>query len=399
MKKRVHVLLGLALAMLVVAASCGGQVPATPTQQPAKPATEATKPAAEATKPAAQATKPAEPAAKPTEPAAKPAAQPAKPDPAVESFYKGKTFTIVVGWKAGGGYDLYARTLSRHIGKYIPGNPTVIVQNMPGAGGLIAANHIYNVAPKDGTTIGLIPRGTPHTQLIGGQGAQYEAEKFNWLGSMNQETKVGVFRKDSPIQKFEDAFTKTVRVGGTGPGGDLDLWPSVLNGVMGTKFELITGFPGTSDVALAIDRGELQGAFYSWSSVKSTQSRWIQDKSMNFPIQIALSKHPELQDVPLVIEFAKDEKTKNLLEVILGQLSMGRPFAAPPGVPTERVDALRKAFWAAVNDPALKEEAEKAKQEITPVSGEEIQKLVERMMKTPKDQVELLAKYIGTESK
>jgi len=397
--RRVHILLSVILALALLSSACAGQPQATPTQQPTKPAAEATKPAVQATRPAEQATKPAQPSAKATEPAAKPAAEAAKSDAALESFYKGKTVTIIVGWEAGGGYDLYARTLSRHIGKYIPGKPTVIVQNMPGAGGLIAANHLYNVAPKDGTTIALIPRGTPHTQLIGQQGVEYQADKFNWLGSMNQETKVGAFRKDAPIQKFEDAFTTTVRVGGTGPGGDLDLWPTLLNGVMGTKFDLITGFPGTNDVGLAIDRGEVQGGFYSWTSVKTTQSRWIKDKSMNFLVQVALTKHPELQDVPLVIDFAKDDKTRNLLEVVLGQLTMGRPFAAPPGVPAERAEALRKAFWSAVNDPALLDEAEKAKQEITPTKGEDIQSLVERMMKTPKDQVDLLAKYIGTTSK
>lgn len=394
----VRILITLILVLLVPLAACAGQPAATPTQQPAKATAEASKPAAEATKPAPEATKPAATATKPAEPAAKPAA--AKPDPSVEAFYKGKTVTIIAAGSAGGGQDTYARLLARQLGKHIPGNPTVIVQNMPGAGGMIAMNHLYNAAAKDGTVIGIVTRGAPQDQLIQTPGVQYDAAKFNWIGNMNEEVAVCVARSDSGVAKYEDLLTKTLRVGGTAPTQDSDMFPAFFNAVLGTKLDLISGYPGSSEIALAVDQGELQGMCgFQWSSMKKLRSNWFKEGFAKILFQIAPKKHKELPDVPLLTDFVKDEKARGLLNAVLARQLMGRPFVAPPGVPAERVQALRKAFMDTVNDPQLLEEAEKTKTEVIPMDGEELQKIVEDIMKTPKDQVDLLAKYLKVEAK
>lgn len=395
MKKRI--LISLVLVLAVVLSACAAQPTATPTQQPTKPAAEPTKPAAAPTKPAAEATVPAAAAPKPTEPA-KPAA--AKPDPAVEAFYKGKTVTIIAAGSAGGGQDTYARLLARHLGKYIPGNPTVIVQNMPEAGGMVAMNHLYNAAAKDGTVIGIVTRGAPQDQLIQTEGVQYDSAKFNWIGNMNEEVAVCVARSDSGVTKFDDLLAKPLRVGGTAPTQDSDMFPAFFNAVLGTKLDLITGYPGSAEIALAVDRGELQGMCgFQWSSMKKLRPSWFKEGFAKILFQIAPKKHQELQDVPLLTDFVKDEKTKSLLNTLLARQIMGRPFVAPPGVPAERVQALRKAFMDTVKDPQLLQEAEKTQTEVIPTDGEELQKIVENVMKTPKDQVDLLAKYLKTESK
>jgi len=401
---KLRILITATLVLVLVLTACAGQPQATPTQQPTKPAAEATKPApaptapaAQATKPSAQATKPAEPAAKATEPA-KPASQPAAANAAVEAFYKGKTITVIVGNSAGGGYDLYTRLLARHMGKHIPGNPTLIVQNMPGAGSLVATNHLYNAAAKDGTVFGSVDRGIPGEQLIGTEGVQYDANKFNWIGSMNEEVSVCVARADSPVKTFDEMFSKPLKIGGTGPGADTDMFPNFLNAVLGTKFDLVSGYPGGNDINLAMERNEVQGRCgWSWSSVKSTRPDWVKNGFINILVQMALHKHPDLPNVPLIMDYAKDEKTKNMMEVVFARQTMGRPLVAPPGVPPERIEALRKAFVDTMNDPDLKAEAEKSQQELSVISGDDIQKLVARILQTPKDQVDILAKYMAAE--
>lgn len=307
------------------------------------------------------------------------------PAAALAEFYRGKTVTVIVGYDPGGGYDTYARTLAAHIGKHIPGSPTVIVENMPGAGSIKATNHLFTAAPKDGTVFGTFGRGLPASELLGETAVQFKSTQFNWIGSMNDEVSICIVRSDSKTKTFQDTFTNTVRIGATGPDDDTGFFPRFLNGLLGTKFNLITGYKGGNDVNLAIERGEVEGRCgFSWSSLVSTREQWLKDKFITILVQMSLNKHPDIpKDVPLIMEFMKDADQKQLAEVVFSRQTMGRPFAAPPGVPAERVKALRDAFDKTMKDPEFLAAANKAKQELNPKGGEEIQKIVEKIFQTP----------------
>ena len=299
-------------------------------------------------------------------------------------FYKGKNVDVYIGYSVGGGYDVYARILSRFMGKHIPGNPTVVPKNMEGAGSLRLANWLYNVAPKDGSAFGIIGRGTGFDPLLGKKGAQFEATKFNWIGSANNEVSVCVAWHTTGITKIEQLYGKELTVGGTGASADTDQFPRVTNGVLGTRFKVITGYPGGNDIGLAMERGEVMGRCgWSFSSVKSTHMNWLNEKKINLLVQLALEKHPELPDIPLIVDLAKNDEQKQILKIIFARQVMGRPFLAPPNVPPDRVAALRKAFMDTMKDKEFIAEAEKAQLEITPVAGEEIQKLVQDLYATP----------------
>ncbi len=309
---------------------------------------------------------------------------PARAD-AVSDFYKDKKLNLYVGYSAGGGYDVYARLLSRHMGRHMPGNPTMVVPNMPGAGSLRLANWLYGVAPKDGTAFGTVARGVAFDTLLGLPGAQFDAVKFNWIGSMNDEVSVCVAWHSSGFNKFEDAYNKELIVGGTGGSADTDQFPKVLNGVLGTKMKVVVGYPGGNDINLAMERGEVMARCgWSWSSVISTQPQWLKEKKISVLLQLSLSKHEDLPDVPLVMDLAKTDEEKAILKLVFARQVMGRPFMAPPDVPAGRVAALRKAFLDTQKDPQFLEEANKALLEITPVSGEKIQELVKEAYETPK---------------
>src|SRR5919109_8059 len=283
-------------------------------------------------------------------------------------FYKGKNVDLYIGYSVGGGYDVYARLLARHMGKHIPGNPTVVPKNMEGAGSLRLANWLYNVAPKDGTAFGIIGRGTGFDPLLGKKGAQFDASKFNWIGSANNEVSVCVAWHTTGIKKIEELYGKELTVGGTGASADTDQFPRVTNGVLGTKFRVITGYPGGNDIGLAMERGEVNGRCgWSWSSVKSTHPQWVEQKKINILVQLALAKHPDLPDVPLIVDLAKNDEQKQVLRIIFARQVMGRPFLAPPNVPQDRVAALRTAFMETMKDKDFLAEAEKAQLEITPV--------------------------------
>jgi tripartite-type tricarboxylate transporter receptor subunit TctC len=300
-----------------------------------------------------------------------------------EEFFKGKTVEMVIGYTPGGGYDVYGRLVARFIGKHIPGNPSVVPKNSPGAGSLIAANWLYSVAPKDGTALATVARGAAFDPLLGNTAAKFDGNKFNWIGSANDEVSVCVSWKTSGITKFEDLYTKELLVGGTGPSADTDQFPKVMNAVLGTKLKLIPGYPGGNEVNLAMERGEVTGrCAWSWSSVIATRANWYKDKTIHVLIQLSLAKHPDLPDVPLITDLAKNEEQKQIFELVFARQTMGRPFMAPPGVPNDRVAALRTAFMATMKDPEFLAEAQRGKLEITPVSGEELQKIVERVYKT-----------------
>jgi tripartite-type tricarboxylate transporter receptor subunit TctC len=301
-------------------------------------------------------------------------------------FYKGRNIEMYIGYSVGGAYDLYARVISRHLGKQIPGSPTFVPKNMEGAGSLRLANWLYRVAPKDGTAIGTIGRGIAFDPLLIGKGDQFDATKFNWLGSANNEVSVCVAMQGSGITKFEDLYTKELTVGGTGTSADTDQFPRVLNNVLGTHFKIVAGYPGGNDVVLAMERGEVKGRCgWSWSSVKSTHKAWIEEKKMVVLAQLSLNKHPELPDVPLVMDLAKNDEQRAILKMIFARQVMGRPYLAPPDLPPDRVATLRKAFMDTMKDKDFLADAEKSQLEINPVSGEEVEKLVKEVYATPAD--------------
>jgi tripartite-type tricarboxylate transporter receptor subunit TctC len=295
-------------------------------------------------------------------------------------FYKGKNVEIQVNVSVGGGYDLYARMIARHLGRHIPGNPIIIVQNMPGGGGMRLANWLHSVAPKDGTVFGAIARATAFEPLLGNKGAQYDGREFNYIGSANDEVSVCVAWYTSGVKTFEDARKKELVVGSGGTADDTYQYPALLNNMFGAKFKMVSGYPGGNDINLAMERGETQGrCSIPWSTVKATRRFWIDEHKVSLLMQYSLSKHPDLPNVPLVMDLAQNDEQRNILKLIFGRQVMGRPFAAPPGVPKDRADALRKAFADTMVDPAFLAEAEKAKLEITPVAGETITNLVQEV--------------------
>ncbi|HEY4920052.1 MAG TPA: hypothetical protein VII40_08115 [Xanthobacteraceae bacterium] len=302
-------------------------------------------------------------------------------------FYKGRTVELYVGYSVGGAYDLYARTIARFLGRHIPGNPTVIVKNMEGGGSLRLANWLFRVAPKDGSVLATIGRGTGFDPILGQQGAQFDGTKFTWLGSANNETSVCVaWNATSGISKFEDLLTRQMTVGGTSMSADTDQFPKVIDGVFGAKMKIVSGYPGGNDVVLAMERGEIQGRCgWSWSSIMSTHKAWIDEKKITVLVQLALRKHPELPNVPLIMDLAKTDEQKQVLKLIFARQTMGRPYLAPPGIPADRAAALRKAFMDTMADKDFLVEAEKEKLEITPVDGADLQNLVAEVYATPAD--------------
>ena len=328
------------------------------------------------------------------------AAIPAIAQDATADFYKrNNTIRMVVGSEPGGGYDAYARLLARHLPKHIPGNPNILVQNMPGAGGIVAANWLYNVAPKDGTAMAQTQRLVPFQQIMGEDGPKFETAKFNWLGSLASEVTVCLsWKASTDIKTFDDLRKKELIVGGSGP-NDTETVPAILNNVLGAKFKLISGYPSSTAITLAMERGEVHAVCSSWSSLKTRNAHWFRgEPKVNFLVQASTQKHPELPNVPLALDFATNPEDKNLLEFNDARLAVGRPFMLPPGVPPERVKALRTAFNNMVKDKDFLADAEKEKRELDIVSGDEMQALFERLARTPKPLIERLAdstKYKG----
>lgn len=319
------------------------------------------------------------------------AATSAMADP-VEDFYTGKTMTVIVGADAGGGYDAQARLMARHLGRFIPGNPTVIVQNMPGAGSLLAANNLYNIAPKDGTFIGLMQRGVLSSKFTNPQGVRFDLTKFNWVGNLSAETAVVLCWASAPFQSIQDVMKQEMLVGGTGPTIDTETTPRLLNALIGTKFKVISGYPGTTDAVLAMERGEIQGmGDWSWSNVKTRRPDYLRDKKVRVLLQVAVSKLPDLPDVPLAMDFVTDEKDRKVMELFLAQKSAARPVVAPPGIPADRIAAIRSAFEKMIVDPAFLKDATSAKIELDPAPAAEIEKVI-KLFATTSDEIGLRLK-------
>jgi tripartite-type tricarboxylate transporter receptor subunit TctC len=295
----------------------------------------------------------------------------------VRDFYRGKSIELDINVSVGGGYDIYARMVARHLGKHIPGNPTILPKNMEGGGGMRLANWLYNVAPKDGTAIGALARATAFEPLLGNKSAQYDGTKFNYIGSANDEVSVCVAWHTSGVKTFEDAQQMQLVVGSAGVADDTYQYPALLNHMFGAKFKIIPGYPGGNEINLAMERGEVQGrCSIPWSTVKATRRSWIEENKVSLLMQYSLGKHADLPNVPLVMDLAKTDEQRAILKLIFGRQVMGRPFAAPPDVRKERVDALREAFTKTMADKEFLAEAAKTKLEITPVSGERIENLV-----------------------
>ena len=315
----------------------------------------------------------------------------------VADFYKGKTFTIVAGSSAGGGLDLYARLLARHVGRHIPGAPTVIVQNMPGAGSLAAARHLYSVAPKDGTQAAIVLPGALLDPLMsGGDLKAYDPTKFNYVINANAESIACIVRKDAPVQDFGQLYEKELVVGGTGPGSSLVDYPLVTRNLMGMKLKLIPGYKGSREVSLAVRQNEVQGVCgLAWSSAKQQYPEIFEPGSdLKLLVQEDSKPNAEMRKLgaPLSIDFAKTPEIRAALEIYYSQGQISRPFILPPGAPADRVAALRKAFADALADPALVADAEKQKLDANPDSGEHVQMLIDRIYAAPADIVDLLRK-------
>lgn len=306
--------------------------------------------------------------------------------PSVAEFYKGRTITMVIGYAPGGGYDLYGRVLAQHMSRHIPGNPRIIPQNMPGAGSLKAANYVFSVGRKDGTTIGTFARAMGIAQLVGH--ATFDTRQFTWIGSITKDTSLCVSWKTAPVKTWSDVLTRQFTVGGEGADADPDIFAKLYKNVFGAKMRLASGFPGTSGIGLAMQRGEVHGLCgLSWSTIKSQHPDWIREKSINLLIQAAPEKDPELLDVPNAIEFAKTDEQRQILEFAVVSQTIARPIAASPGIPEDRKAALRAAFDATMKDPAFLADAERLQLDVRPVSGAEIDALIAHLYTTPKDVV------------
>ncbi|MBX9840863.1 MAG: hypothetical protein K2Z80_03535 [Xanthobacteraceae bacterium] len=316
------------------------------------------------------------------------AAAPAAAQEDVASFYRGKNVRLVVGIGVGSGYDINARLLARHMTKHIPGNPTIIVQNQPGAGSLTMTNQLFAAGPFDGTVFGASFNGLPTTPLLQPTGARFEATKLNWVGSTNRETQAMYVWGTSPIMTLADLTTKEMIVGAQAPGSTQYDYPKLGERLFGWKVKVITGYEATPKIHLAMERGEVHGTWANWSTLKAISEQWITEKKVRILAQWALRKHAEMPDVPLALELAKTEEQKQAMALALARLEFGRPFFLPPNVPADRVNAIRRAFDATMKDPEFLAEAEKLKIEVDPLSGEQVAALIVDIYKTPAATVE-----------
>jgi tripartite-type tricarboxylate transporter receptor subunit TctC len=313
----------------------------------------------------------------------------------VEDFYKNKSISLVIGFSVGGGYDLYARHLARHMGKHIPGKPTIVPQNMAGAGSLRAANFIYTAAPKDGTAFGTFSRTTGINPLLE-SGATFDGTKFTWLGSVTDDTSLCITWHTSPVKTWKDFVEKPVTLGGQGPSSEPDIFARLYKNVFGAPIKLVAGYPGTNEIMLAMERGEVDGLCgLSWSTIKGRHAAWLRDKKINLLVQAAFRKEPEIgPDVPLVMEQAKSAEQTQILKLILAAQEMARPFAAPPDIPADRKAALIAAFDATMKDPDFLAEAKKLNLDVAPVGAAALDKLLAELYATPKDVVKKASEAI-----
>ena len=308
-------------------------------------------------------------------------------------FYKGKQISLLVGFGPGGEDDLWARLVSRHLTTHIPGNPNVVPQHVPGSGGLLVVNRLYNTAARDGTVIGMINRGIPFEPLLGGQGAQFDALKINYIGSPGRDTTVCAARKDSAVQSLQDLYTRELTVGSTGSGADTAIYPEFLSALLGMKFKLVKGYQGSHEIQLAMERGEVQGICLAYDSL--SRGNLARTGRINVLLQAALEPDPRIRDVPMVRDAVRTVDERKSLELFFARAAMGRPFVAPPDLPADRLAVLRQAFEATLRDPAFLEDARKQNLNVVPVSGRAMFDLVANAYRTPPDIVKRTMRALG----
>ncbi len=311
----------------------------------------------------------------------------------VADFYKGKTVTIMIGYGPGGTDDVWARLIAKYIGEHIPGKPTVVASNVPGAGSLLLANQVYNTQPKDGTVIGLINRGVPFEPLLGGTGTRFDPMKFNYIGSPDRDTPACVVRMDAPVQTMTDLLTKEYIVGATGSGSDSQLYPEVLANMLGVKMKIVQGYPGSRDILLATERGEVQGGCVSYDTI--VRDIMYREKRSRLLFQAALKPDDRMPEVPMINDLAKTEEQKKALELFLQRTLVGRPFVMAPGVPTDRLEAIRSAFEAALKDPGLAADARVANVNTHYVAPAELMKIISDSYASPPATVAAVKKALG----
>jgi len=300
----------------------------------------------------------------------------------VEQAFRGKQIRLLIGSSAGGGYDLFARTIAAHWTRHIPGHPTMVPQNVPGAFSLQVANNIFSVAPKDGTVIGAVNPQIVSRAILDPSIARFDARQFTWIGSALREYQVMVARTDAPVKTFNDAFKSELIVGGSG--GATDTFPTIVNAVLGTKFKVVPGYPGTREVNLAMERGEVQGnGAITWASIKATMTAMLAEKRINLIVQFGLKDHPDLPQVPNALTYAKTAAQRDALMLLFATQEFGRPYIAPPGLPAPIAAALRTSFMATMKDPAFLEEAQRRGLDIDPTGSAEIDELVRQLYATP----------------
>ena len=318
-------------------------------------------------------------------------------DEAVGAFYSGRTVTIYPGFAPGGSAALYSEALSHHIGRYIPGNPVINVQHMPGAGGLTVMNFIANTAPRDGTAFSITDRTAAFGPLMGNENAKFDGRKLTWIGSANIESTTCVIWHTSPVKTVEDAMKHDIVIGGSGVTASEVIYAKAVNELIGTRFKFVIGYRGSNETDLAMERGEIQAnCGLGWTVVKNRHPQWLANNQVTILYQIALSKHPELPNVPLIIDYAKTPEDRRIFEFLFSPQEMGRPFYAPPGVPEDRAAALRKAFVDTLKDPQFLAEATRLGLEVQTLDGAAVQKIVDRMYSTPPATLDRIKKIMNS---
>jgi tripartite-type tricarboxylate transporter receptor subunit TctC len=300
-----------------------------------------------------------------------------------EQFYAGKTVDFVIGYPPGGSNDTFGRLLARHLGKHIPGKPSIVPKNQPGAGSFLAVNTIFNVAPKDGTVIGIGAPTIPLDEKLGTQGVRFKTAELNWIGRIDSLVNIVFMWKTSTVKTFADAQKRESTLSGTGVGSTVSIYPTVMNNVFGTKFKLVMGYKGSNEAMLAVERGEVEGHSTSWTALKVAHPDWIRDADVAILVQFALKRHAELPDIPTAVELARNDEERAILSAVMNATEVGTAFFTTPGVPADRLAALRRAFDATMKDPELLAEAQRINVGVSPLAGEELQRLVAQVSELP----------------